>query len=193
MRGGSPASRLDSRRQGYRGEPRRHYTPSGSGHASEEDVMTGRRIASTLALGTLAVGTFVTGARGQDGAGKPDAHGFLPVAADPPLAQDTTGKYGGSLVFAEPGELASFNPIIVSDQTSVDVYQLSFDSMCAYDNANPAMSSEGYRPSLAVKWEHSEDGKTWTFHLRKGVKWSDGAPFTSKDVSFSFATAFNEK
>ena len=155
--------------------------------------MTGRRFASTLALGTLAVGTFVTGARGQDGAGKPDAHGFLPIAADPPLAQETTGKYGGTLVFAEPGELSSFNPIIVSDLTSTDVYQLSFDSMCAYDNANPTMSSEGYRPSLAVKWEHSEDGKTWTFHLRKGVKWSDGAPFTSKDVAFSFATAFNEK
>src|SRR5262245_30964061 len=155
MRDGSPASRLVLRRQGYRGEARRHYTPSRSGHALEEDVMTGRRIASTLALGTLAAGALTTGAFGQDGAPKADAHGFLPVAADPPLAQDTSGKYGGTLVFAEPGELASFNPIIVSDQTSVDVYQLSFDSMCAYDNANPGMSSEGYRPSLAVKWEHS--------------------------------------
>src|SRR6185295_8395429 len=108
-------------------------------------------------------------ATAQDGKPAADEHGFVPVKADPPLAQDTTGKYGGTLVWAEPGEVASFNPIIVSDQTSSDLYQLVFDALCAYDNANPTMSSEGYRPSLAVSWDHSADGKTWTFHLRKGV------------------------
>ncbi len=41
------------------------------------------------------------------------------------------------------------------------------------------------QPDLAEKWEISKDGLTWTFHLRKGVAWHDGRPFTADDVKFS--------
>ncbi|HKA86022.1 MAG TPA: ABC transporter substrate-binding protein [Haliangiales bacterium] len=40
-------------------------------------------------------------------------------------------------------------------------------------------------PVLAEKWERSADGKTLTFHLRKGVLWHDGKPFSSADVVFT--------
>lgn len=39
-------------------------------------------------------------------------------------------------------------------------------------------------PNLAVRWESSPDAKEWVFHLRRGVKWSDGQPFTADDVMF---------
>jgi len=39
-------------------------------------------------------------------------------------------------------------------------------------------------PNLADKWEFSEDGKTLTIHLHKGIKWSDGVPFTTDDIMF---------
>jgi len=41
-------------------------------------------------------------------------------------------------------------------------------------------------PNLAEKWEISEDGRVFTFHLVKGVKWSDGEPFTADDILFYF-------
>jgi peptide/nickel transport system substrate-binding protein len=43
-----------------------------------------------------------------------------------------------------------------------------------------------YVPELAEKWEISEDKKTYTFHLRKGVKFHDGTPFTAKDCVATF-------
>lgn len=39
-------------------------------------------------------------------------------------------------------------------------------------------------PNLAESWEVSPDGKSYTFHLREGVKWSDGEPFTTEDIAF---------
>lgn len=41
-------------------------------------------------------------------------------------------------------------------------------------------------PDLAESWEVSDDQLTWTFHLRQGVKWHDGEPFTAADVKFTF-------
>ena len=42
------------------------------------------------------------------------------------------------------------------------------------------------RPYLAEKWEASDDLKTWTFNLRKGVKWNNGDEFNADDVVFNF-------
>ncbi len=47
---------------------------------------------------------------------------------------------------------------------------------------------DGYTlmPHIAKGWDISEDGRTFTFYLRKGMKWSDGAPFTADDFVFAF-------
>ena len=39
-------------------------------------------------------------------------------------------------------------------------------------------------PKIAAGWESSPDFKTWTIKLRKGARWSDGAPFTADDILF---------
>jgi len=46
---------------------------------------------------------------------------------------------------------------------------------------------------LAESWEISDDQKTWTFHLRKGVTWHDGEPFTADDVKFTIELCYNPK
>ncbi|MGH2343285.1 ABC transporter substrate-binding protein [Segnochrobactraceae bacterium EtOH-i3] len=42
------------------------------------------------------------------------------------------------------------------------------------------------QPQLAERWEVSPDGKTFTFHLKEGVTWHDGTPFTSEDVAYTY-------
>ena len=54
-----------------------------------------------------------------------------------------------------------------------------YDGLLDYDKDLKAV------PSLAESWDISDDGKTVTFNLRKGVKWHDGEPFTSADVQFT--------
>ena len=49
------------------------------------------------------------------------------------------------------------------------------------------------RPGVAQSWTVSPDGKTWTFILRTGLKWSDGAPITVDDVVFSFRRFLDPK
>lgn len=46
-------------------------------------------------------------------------------------------------------------------------------------------------PAAAEKWDVSEDGMTYTFHLREGMKWSDGEPFTAKDYEYTLKLMAN--
>ncbi|HPO81511.1 MAG TPA: ABC transporter substrate-binding protein [bacterium] len=48
-------------------------------------------------------------------------------------------------------------------------------------------------PNLAKSWKITEGGKTFTFYLRKGVKWSDGEPFTADDIMFWYEDIFLNK
>ncbi len=53
-------------------------------------------------------------------------------------------------------------------------------------------SPSGYpiRPHVAKSWDVSEDQRIWTFHLRRGMRWSDGAPFTADDFDYWYRWEF---
>lgn len=48
-----------------------------------------------------------------------------------------------------------------------------------------------FQPGLAKEWEMSEDGLTWTFHLKEDVKFHDGTPLTAQDVKWTLETIVN--
>jgi peptide/nickel transport system substrate-binding protein len=88
-------------------------------------------------------------------------------------------KYGGTLVVAgaDPGAL---NPAITSAGTTHPVTGQIFNGLVRLDrNMEP-------QPDLARSFEESDDGLTYTFKLRPGVRWHDGRPFSSADVKFTF-------
>lgn len=69
-----------------------------------------------------------------------------------------------------------------------------FDTLVKSDEGTFAIRPEDFRPSLAESWESSEDAKTWTYKLRRGVKFHKGyGEMTADDVVFTFARHLDPK
>ena len=92
-----------------------------------------------------------------------------------------TGKHGGTLTFATISEPLTFNLAIANDASSSGVLGYLFEGL-----TETSWLTDQVESMLAESWEHSEDGMTWTFHLREDVRWQDGEPFTAHDVDFTF-------
>ena len=74
----------------------------------------------------------------------------------------------------------SFNPLLTQSRDILNFLNLIFEHPLVLDEkSRPA-------PSLVEKWEVSEDGRTWTFHVRKDVKWQNGQAMTGEDILFTF-------
>ncbi|MCY3799959.1 MAG: ABC transporter substrate-binding protein [Chloroflexi bacterium] len=93
----------------------------------------------------------------------------------------TIGNPGGTLTFATISEPLTLNLAISNDASSSGVLGYLFEGL-----TETSWLTDEVEPALAESWEHSDDGLTWTFHLRKDVSWHDGQPFTAHDVDFTF-------
>jgi peptide/nickel transport system substrate-binding protein len=104
------------------------------------------------------------------GVGAATAHAQDSPSATPSPASKITFTVG--IV----GDLNSVNPFKQIDSTESFVSGLMYDGLLDY-------KQQAYEPKggLAESWEVSDDGLTWTFHLRHGLTWSDGVPITSQD------------
>lgn len=74
----------------------------------------------------------------------------------------------------------SFNPLKPPQGGEQLAMSLIFDNLFTTD---PDFE---FTPRLAESWDISDDAKTFTFHLREGLSWSDGEPFTAEDVVFTY-------
>jgi peptide/nickel transport system substrate-binding protein len=107
--------------------------------------------------------------------------GSYPLPDPPLVANCKPGIPGGRLVIAEPGDPKTFNPITANESSSMDIYRFLFASLLGADSV-----TQEVEPGLAESWTNTPDGKTWTFKLRKNLRWSDGEPLTADDVVFTF-------
>jgi peptide/nickel transport system substrate-binding protein len=134
--------------------------------------------ALALLLGWGCGGTHVSNTRFEDPNPIPEGAEVVPI----------TGHHGGRLVYATISEPKTFNPVIANETSSTDVLDGPvYSGLVEYDNG-----TQQIKPGLAQSWETSPDGRVWTFHLRQGVRWSDGEPFTADDVIFTSKVVYDE-
>ncbi|MDT8910813.1 ABC transporter substrate-binding protein [Amycolatopsis sp. PS_44_ISF1] len=98
------------------------------------------------------------------------------------------GGTGGTMVFGDTGNPKMFDPVFNDDGETFRITRQMLDTLIQNKPGSAQLE-----PSLATKWEPSNDSKTWTFTLKQGVKFSDGTPFDAAAVCFNFNRWFNMK
>ena len=83
-------------------------------------------------------------------------------------------------------EPADLDPHVITSQQDANITLALFEGLTQYD---PQTSKP--TPAVAERWEVSSDNLTWTFHLRSGAKWSNGAPVTAHDFVFAYRRILN--
>lgn len=96
-----------------------------------------------------------------------------------PAAEDSVPAFGDRLVDASIGDASNLIPMIASDAASHAVAGQLYLPLLRYDRNLKLIGQ------LAENWEVSQDSLSITFHIRPGLKWSDGVPFTSADCLFT--------
>jgi peptide/nickel transport system substrate-binding protein len=104
------------------------------------------------------------------------------------LEAPVTGRRGGRLVVGLRSEPKTFNPLVAVDSASRDVVGRTRASLVDIDR-----ETQKTVPGLAKSWTVSPDGRTYTLKLRRGLKFSDGQPFTADDVVFTFQAYLDER
>ena len=120
---------------------------------------------------------------------------FLAVTACGPQAPGrapagsaaATPAYGDIMVEGSIGDASNLIPLLASDSTSHEIGGLVFNGLIKYDKDVNVVGD------LAESWAISPDGLVITFHLRKGVRWHDGRPFTAADVLYTYQVTIDPK
>ena len=95
----------------------------------------------------------------------------------------TTQTTANTLHYALTAEATTLDPATVQDGTTIDLLQCIFEGLVKWDEQNRIV------PGMAEKWEIGPDGKTYTFHIRHGVKFHNGREMTAADFKYSFDRA----
>jgi ABC-type transport system substrate-binding protein len=83
---------------------------------------------------------------------------------------------GGTVIYAAGADPDNLDPANAESNPSEAVNRMMYENIARFDEKLKIV------PGLATKWEQSKDGLTWTFYLRKGVKFHDGTPFNGEAV-----------
>jgi peptide/nickel transport system substrate-binding protein len=124
---------------------------------------------------------------GPTGTANPPFQGEAPE--DAYVFEGNAGTYGGMLVISLISNPKSFNSLLANETSTTDI--TSYFTNAALTSYNNIEQKETL--GLAKAFEISPDNLTYTYTLRKGVRWSDGAPFTADDVMFNFQIIFDPK
>ncbi|SDL34772.1 peptide/nickel transport system substrate-binding protein [Glycomyces sambucus] len=144
---------------------------------------TVRRALAAAAGAALAVGLFTAcGSDGDTGGDADTAEDFdfsCPERTDGEPQIDEAANESQPFVFGTPGDPTSLDPILASDGETFRVNRQVFDTLLDADCTDTV-------PGLAESFEQNPEGTEWTFHLREGVTFHDGAPLDGAAVCKNF-------
>jgi len=140
--------------------------------------MTRPRPRTTLVL--LLIAGLLLAAGLLWGIGAAGASSASPSSAASPSGGTVVYKVG---ILTEPDNL---NPFIGYVWSSYEIWNLTYEPLVGYHYGTLTPAKGADATGLATDWSVSPDGKTWTFTIRKGDKWSDGVPLTASDVAFTY-------
>ena len=101
---------------------------------------------------------------------------------------DPKAKQGGAITITYKDDVATLDPAIGYDWQNWSMIKSLFDGLMDYEPGTTTL-----RPELAESYDISPDGKTFTFKLRKGVKFHNGREMTADDVKYSLDRVTNPK
>lgn len=96
-------------------------------------------------------------------------------------------KRGGTLRIALPSDISSFDPALAFDTISMPFLMLVYQGLVEYDDSVKLL------PGLAKDWTISPDQRTYTFHLRPGIKFSNGREVIASDFVYTLERTLNPK
>jgi peptide/nickel transport system substrate-binding protein len=134
------------------------------------------RLRTTIAAGAVLAGLALS-ACGSSGGSSTGSQGTQPG----------TPQRGGTLTFdidSYPQDMNPYSP--TADNVSIAVFGAWWEFLVRPNQTG------GYEPRLASSYTISHDSRTYTFNLRRNVKFSDGTPMTAADVLFSLHRAFTD-
>ena len=77
----------------------------------------------------------------------------------------------------------NLNPFVGTNSSAFTVWYMNYDTLVGLNTTDVRPNTT---TGLATAWKTSPDGKSWTFTIRKGVKWQDGVPLTAGDVAWTY-------
>ena len=101
------------------------------------------------------------------------------------------GSIPGQLRYADIQEPDSLNPLITTEAITADLEYLAFTFFFNVDDKQNFVPEGALAVPTLRNGGISADGKTITYHMRRGLKWQDGVPLTAKDVVFTFHAIMN--
>ncbi|GLY35904.1 ABC transporter substrate-binding protein [Amycolatopsis sp. NBRC 101858] len=112
----------------------------------------------------------------------------LSACAESKREEGAGGGTGGTMIFGAAGNPKMFDPAFNDEGETFRITRQIYDTLIQNKPGTADLE-----PSLAEKWESSNEGKTWTFTLKSGVKFSDGTPMDATAVCFNFDRWYNMK
>ena len=119
--------------------------------------------------------------------------GFVAAGATKVRAQNSRHPYTipHTLRYTTASDINNLNPLLLQDGTLGLLSSLTMAWLVRYDARNQPIPELATVVPTQRNGGISKDGKTITFHLRKGVVWSDGAPFGAQDLVFTWKQVMN--